>query len=71
MESVYVYLFTPLTYHCLSTFVSFILQPVLEVVCSRMRYISSQIEKKIRIVTESSELVSIHIHLQAMCIHLY
>ena len=32
------------------------LQPVLEVICSRMRYISSQIETNIRIVALSSSL---------------
>ena len=32
------------------------LQPVLEVICSRMRYISSQIEGNIRIVSLSSSL---------------
>jgi hypothetical protein len=31
-------------------------QPVMEVICSRMRYISSQIEKNIRIVALSSSL---------------
>lgn len=31
-------------------------QPVLEVICSRMRYISSQIERPIRIVALSSSL---------------
>ena len=34
------------------------LQPVLEVVCSRMRYISSQIERKIRIVALSSSVAN-------------
>lgn len=33
-----------------------LLQPVLEVICSRMRYISSQIERPIRIVALSSSL---------------
>lgn len=32
------------------------LQPVLEVICSRMRYISSQLERNIRIITLSSSL---------------
>ena len=32
------------------------LQPVLEVICSRMRYISSQIERNIRILALSSSL---------------
>lgn len=32
------------------------MQPVLEVICSRMRYISSQIERPIRIVALSSSL---------------
>lgn len=31
-------------------------QPVLEVICSRMRYISSQLERNIRIVALSSSL---------------
>ena len=34
----------------------FFLKPVLEVICSRMRYISSQIERPIRIVALSSSL---------------
>ena len=34
----------------------FFLQPVLEVICSRMRYISSQLERNIRIVAMSSSL---------------
>ena len=33
-------------------------QPVLEIVCSRMRYISSQIERKIRIVALSSSIAN-------------
>ena len=33
-------------------------QPILEVVCSRMRYISSQIERKIRIVALSSSVAN-------------
>lgn len=33
-------------------------QPVMEVICSRMRYISSQIEKSIRIVALSSSLAN-------------
>ena len=33
-------------------------QPVMEVICSRMRYISSQIEKTIRIVALSSSLAN-------------
>lgn len=36
----------------------FLLQPILEVVCSRMRYISSQIERKIRIVALSSSVAN-------------
>ena len=55
--------------HCLSTFVSFILQPVLEVVCSRMRYISSQIEKKIRIVALSSSVANAKVSLVHTCIY--
>ncbi len=35
---------------------SFSFQPVLEVICSRMRYISSQIERNIRIICLSSSL---------------
>lgn len=35
-----------------------LLQPILEVVCSRMRYISSQIERKIRIVALSSSVAN-------------
>lgn len=34
------------------------MQPILEVVCSRMRYISSQIERKIRIVALSSSVAN-------------
>ena len=34
----------------------FSVQPVLEVICSRMRYISSQLERNIRIVALSSSL---------------
>lgn len=34
------------------------LQPVLEVVCSRMRYMSSQIERKVRIVALSSSVAN-------------
>lgn len=37
-------------------FLFFILQPVLEVICSRMRYMSSQITRGIRIVALSSSL---------------
>lgn len=33
-------------------------QPVLEVVCSRMRYMSSQIERKVRIVALSSSVAN-------------
>ena len=34
------------------------MQPVLEIVCSRMRYMSSQIERKIRIVALSSSVAN-------------
>ena len=33
-----------------------VLQPILEVICSRMRYISSQIDRNIRILALSSSL---------------
>ena len=36
----------------------FFFQPVLEVICSRMRYISSQIERNIRLVALSSSLAN-------------
>ena len=44
-----------MVYGCFSTLP---LQPILEVVCSRMRYISSQIERKIRIVALSSSVAN-------------
>ena len=36
----------------------FVFQPVMEVICSRMRYISSQIERNIRVVALSSSLAN-------------
>lgn len=37
---------------------AFVFQPVMEVICSRMRYISSQIERNIRVVALSSSLAN-------------
>ena len=46
-------------YSCaFNSFSSFVFQPVMEVICSRMRYISSQIERNIRIVALSSSLAN-------------
>ena len=48
---------------CFNFFFAYLLyfcffQPVMEVICSRMRYISSQIDRNIRIVALSSSLAN-------------
>lgn len=43
---------------CYSNQLSYFLQSVLEIVCSRIRYISSQTERKIRIVGLSSSVAN-------------
>ena len=45
---------------------SLFLQSILEVVCSRMRYISSQIERKIRIVALSSSVANAKVRVISM-----
>ena len=46
-------------------------QPVLEVVCSRIRYISSQIERKVRIVALSSSVANAKVGVENVVVHIF